>query len=274
MVCAAFSLGFPLPAHAVSSADPSMMPLLRAVSEAIFRRPVTPEEWLQIQTDEANAPVEMTPETLKMMEYCIKVLRDEDGTAAAFHLRHAIINSLYYDKKNRHSPIRSKLLALDPVLVADRRRQRILTTADVQAIVSMRKFANSQTSPRDIPQATAEEIEKESDGDQDVIDKGGYLTDLGCEAAAFWTGVTQHWENLSAGEKSTVRKYAKLGLKGQGTLPDKLLLSLVGWSKTELKAKKLAAARRGSNVGALGSSYTMSINNMAHQQLMIGGMMP
>jgi hypothetical protein len=252
-------------AYALDSSAPSVQQRVKAFTEAVLRRPLTSAEWEQILAEDAADKAEYNEQTLSVMEYITKTLRDKEGTAAAFHLRHIVETATYFEKKSQSSPIGQKFLAIDPVAVVDRQHKRILTAADVRGVIAIRTFMSSDRDPRDVETASAQDVDDESDKLQEIVDNNGMLTDLGCEAAAFWAGVTQNWDSLSAADKKTVRAYAKKSLMGFGSLPDRLQITLLGLSPDELKAKKMAA-----NSGGLGSSYTMGIINNTYSALSYG----
>lgn len=257
------------PAYALEGSDPSVQTRFRAFTEAVLRRPLTSAEWKELLAEELSEKNDYNEQVLSALEYVTKTLRDDDATAAAFHVRHIVTTATYFDRKSRNSPMGQKFFAIDPVAVIDMKHKRILTVADVRGVIAIREFMNSNLEPRDVGTASAEDVDDESDKLQEIVDNNGMLTDLGCEAAAFWAGVTQNWDSLSAADKKITRAYAKKSLMGFGTLPDKLQITLIGLSPDELKARK-ATANRARMAGGLGSSYTMGIINNTYSALSYG----
>lgn len=261
---------FAPPAHAISSNDPSILQRVQALTEALLRHPLEPSLWDQLLADEAKHPVEYNEETIARLDRLIKILREQNGSPTAFHLRHIIATSLAYHPRPEEMPAAFLyLVAYDPRAVFDNRNKRIMTLADIRAVMSIRQFIASQKDPRDIMLASEEFAEDVAMELQRTIKRGGSLTDLSVDAAAFWAGITQNWGNLSASEQKTVRDYAKRGLTGHAALPDKLALMLLGWSQNELNMKKPGTATNRLNTGALAGSYSNRIINITSEALAI-----
>jgi hypothetical protein len=135
-------------------------------------------------------------------------LRDSERGPAALSLRHARIAANFFDPDVQHTLFLRLLIAPDPVRVVDVRSRRLMTERDVVALANIRHFARSKGAPRH------EELSRQQIDEMVALlratvgGNSGNMPQFFGEAAAFWAGVQQEWQQLDVEQRQLVRAYA------------------------------------------------------------------
>jgi hypothetical protein len=255
--------------------DPAFQPHAKALLEAFLRRSLTAAEWEQAQNDGSTEFEGDLNKVIDAAKTVTQILHEKDGKPAALHIRHRIAMGIVFDPKTINAPTTKLLLLLDPVAAIDIRQKKLMTLADVRALIAIHKFLTTNANPRDIELGTVEEAVKLSTALRTSLQKGGSLPELHTEAAALWTGLVQEWSNLSERDQGLVREYAKLSLtKGNAMLPDALYVQLVGWTSADVvnhqNALKMAKINQEFQNNVMAQSKILEMQTLVHETLMIG----
>lgn len=114
----------------------------------------------------------------------------------------------------------------DPVRVVDFGSKRLMTEKDVIALANVSAFAKSQGDPTH-RQVSRQEIERMVAAlNRTFGGNSGKMPRFLSETAAFWAGVRQNWNQLSADERNLARAYA--AKTGQIRLPSAMFGKLWG----------------------------------------------
>lgn len=137
-----------------------------------------------------------------------RVLRADRNGPAARNARDMVIQANFFRPIMQGTIEMRLFLEPDPVRVVDTRSQRVMTEADVIALVNLYRFALSRGKPvhQDL---SRNEIERAvADLKRAVGGNSGRMPRLYTESSTFWSGVRQEWDRLSASEQSLIRDYA------------------------------------------------------------------
>ena len=137
------------------------------------------------------------------------LLREEKDRAAAFSLRHRLIEVNYFRPPMRNTLELRLLTEPDPVRVADERSGRLMTQRDVIALANLWHFAKTTGAPRHRELSRGQVDELVSLLNLAVTDTYGRLPQFFGDAAAYWAGVRQLWPYLSSEQKNLARAYAR-----------------------------------------------------------------
>lgn len=213
---------------------------VKGAYEAFLRRPVTGAELDRLYAEEVADQGEFDADRIAEMDEILAILRREDGKPAGLHLRHDIVETVYFKSA---MPFAARLVAaMDPPVVVDKLSEELMTQADVLALVQILKFWNSGTDPKAIKPGPedarlAASLTREL---ETMISQGGALPEMLRDASALRVGLARHWTSLSARDKDLVRAYMEKNLAGKLTeLPPELYGRLMGWSSFEIKMADL-----------------------------------
>lgn len=237
-----------------STSDSSVAEPLGEFFEGFLERELTRQELGQV-TEEFIAvrvayglPRETIREQAKLFSGYAKVLKGEDGRAAALSMRHERITLTYFNP-DWHGTVCLKLLTgPDPVRVIDLRSRRLMTERDVVALANLRRFAQSQGAP-DHKALSRRQIEELVAALKATVGgNSGNMPQFFGETAAFWAGVQAAWPALNAEQRGLARAYA--GRMWRIQMPVDLYAKLWGL------APKAASGRYADDVSARLSEIT------------------
>jgi len=137
------------------------------------------------------------------------LLREEKDRAAAFSLRHRLIEVNYFRPQMQNTLELRLLTEPDSVRVIDVRSGRLMTQQDVIALANLWHFAQTSAAPRHRELSLRQVDELVSLLNQGVNDTRGRLPLFFGDAAAYWAGVRQLWPYLSTEQKTFARAYAR-----------------------------------------------------------------
>lgn len=232
----ALLLGVGMTTPGLASSEGEIRPRIKAILEAFLRRPVTEAELTQVYAEEVTNPSEVDADRLEELDAAAKILREEDGKPASFHLRHEAIQEATFNKKQ---PFTAKLFSsVEPIAILDAKNNELMTENDLKAFGKILRFSNGGADPAAIEKAIGS-------GDAKILGmvaaevraalaKDGRLPEMLREASGFWAGLVQNWASRSQQDKDAARTYIAENLEGRlAELPDALYVRLMGWSKTE-----------------------------------------
>jgi hypothetical protein len=197
-----------------TASDPAVARHLETFFEAFVGRQLSADE-LRETTDEfielhtlGGKNLEAIRETAQRLSSSVNVLREQDGSPAAFTARHFLLEVNYLNP-DMHDTLELRLLnSPDPVRVVDARSRRLMTERDVVALANIRYFAKSERPPRHRPLTRRQIEELVSVLRATVGGNSGNMPRFFGEATAFWAGVQQQWPRLDAEQRSLARAYA------------------------------------------------------------------
>jgi hypothetical protein len=214
-----------------------MKPRVRAVYEAMLRRPVTDAELEQILKENAAEYAKFNATNIGSLDKLIEIMRTQAGKPAELHLRHLAIQAEFFENPGKFSE--KLVVSMDPIAVSDPRRKQAMTQGDVLALVQLMKFGRTGTDPREIEKTRglkdAELAAALTTELNNIVKNGGALPEMLLDASAYWAGLLQNWETLLPVERERTRNYTNDNLQGKLTdLPRPLYSRLMGWSEYEI----------------------------------------
>ncbi len=133
-------------------------------------------------------------------------MRTKPGQPADLLARQYYSRVLYFSPTQAGSFIQQLSNETDPVVVVDRKIKRVMTKADVLAVMNIYHFVKHGGRPvnRSFPDA---QVKQEITRRQNAYTKGWRLPFRTGLAAELWTGIYQNWDHLNADQQAQVRRY-------------------------------------------------------------------
>ncbi|MES9993317.1 MAG: hypothetical protein ABW098_15310 [Candidatus Thiodiazotropha sp.] len=215
---------------------------VKAFLSQFLKRPLSDNEWRQIVAEDDGKPSPDPEEQLNMVQQATVVMRDQAGSPRDLHIRHTVVQNIVLGGAAQ-STIGRLLLEVDPVVAVDKQAGRLVTRADLQALIRIFHFGQTALIPSEIGPATSQELKQATSAMKQKLDQGGRIPELASGAAALWRGMEQQWTRLDSNDRSSLRAFIRQSFKQpQDKLPDYLRLNLAGWSEAEIDQAKMASS--------------------------------
>ncbi|HKX27505.1 MAG TPA: hypothetical protein VJ302_07425 [Blastocatellia bacterium] len=236
----------------------------RRVSDA--ERRSLAEEFVRLHTAKGRNREAIEQIARKFASY-VKILREQKDGAADLSLRHALLQTNYFQPTLKDTIELRLFTEPDPVRVVDSRSKRLMTEKDIIAIINLNHFSNSSDDPRHLT-LSRQQIDRLAIGLNRIFGdqpKAGSMPGFCSEAAALWAGIRQEWPNLNANERRQTRAYAGKG--SRAPLPShKMYARLLGIDASAAFERRLddlsAVALYLAELNALGTVITTEMSKM------------
>lgn len=150
-------------------------------------------------------------EAIRYNEVRVAPVKEMPGTTLDVRTRHDYISDLYFSPEQRGSLIQRLSAEADPIMVVENAPQRLMTRADVVAVMNLYHFARESGPPaakafteRDV-NAAAETLNSLYGSSEYVMPRHLPL------AAAYWRGLELQWSTFSDTQRAQVRGYFASG---------------------------------------------------------------
>jgi hypothetical protein len=218
---------------------------VRDFLSAFIKRPLSQTEWQQIRAEDEGKPSKNPQQQIAMLKEMTQIMRQQAGSPRDLHLRHNFLQSYLLGGGPEKSAMGKLLLAVDPVMVVDKRAGRLMTRTDIVGFLKLFYFAETEMVPGEIGQFEDREVQGAVSTMRENIKKDGRMPEMLSEAGAFWAGIEQSWPTLDEGKRKALRKFIKRNfLAPQDTLPDVLRSKFAGWSQQEIAQAKDKSSNR------------------------------
>lgn len=173
-----------------------------------------PEEFARLHTAKGRNREAIERIARELASYA-KILREQKGSPADLSLRHALLETNYFQPILKNTVELRLFTEPDPVRVVNSRSKRLMTEKDIVAIINLNHFAASNLDPQPLS-ISRQQIDRLANelnrlfGDQP---KARLMPRFCGEAAPLWAGVRKEWPSLNADERQQTRAYAGKGFK-------------------------------------------------------------
>ncbi len=204
---------FARPADGVYRSDAQMRTLAARFFSAYLKRPLSAEELRQVTHEWLVHCDRFSAEERREYDAGVaeltEAIRRHDPLDGAHAQRRALLVSNYFSPSQQRTLTLALLGEPDPVRVASRGSEQVMTEGDVVAFVNVMVWLDAGGAPRH-QRLTREQIEKAVSalkGMHEHPTRPMPMPRFNSEYAAYWAGVQREWPRLDATQREYVRRY-------------------------------------------------------------------
>ncbi len=184
-----------------------------------------------------NQCLERCVEITQMNRDRVEPMASAPGSPRDLLARQYYSRSLYFSPTQAGSFIQSLTDEVDPIVLADAKSQRIMTRADIIAVIQIRHFVENGGSPAKKAYSEADIANETARYHAHFVDGALKLPFQAGLAAELWAGLRQNWRQFNAAEKDQLRQFLASGA-GLSSMDADVLQRLWGITEAEAVAWK------------------------------------